>query len=309
MSVKRPDLELEVTPVLESPEVQPGEDIRGELSVRVQGQPVSDADVTLYAVDDALLVAGAWRPPTLFSGRSDRRPRDVTTLSNRLSALEGQITKDALTQKGFIIGDGDDDASLGGKQKVRKDFLPLATWQTGLRTDASGKLRIQFKAPDSLTRYRLVALVQTRESQFGVGLTSVEVAKSIQIEPALPRFLRAGDEVELRAIVRQKSDANLDVELLCNTSLNLLGKAALSHPVSRNAPAVFVFKARVGEGTRATIGFSTKSGAGDAVEMELPVFPPTLLQHETLFGTLQTNSVSAGVQGAIPENGIRRAER
>jgi uncharacterized protein YfaS (alpha-2-macroglobulin family) len=62
-----------------------------------------------------------------------------------------------------------------------------------------------------------------------------------------------------------------------------------------------VFKARVGEGTRATIGFSTKNGAGDAVEMELPVFPPTLLQHETIFGTLQTNSVSAGVQGAIPE--------
>lgn len=301
LSVKRPDLELEVTPVLKSAEVEPGADILGELSVRVQGQPVADADVTLYAVDDALLVAGAWKPPTLFTARSDRRPRNVTTLTNLLSALEGQIATHALTQKGFIIGDGDDDAALAGKKKVRKDFLPLATWQTGLRTDAAGKLRIQFKAPDSLTRYRLVALVQTRESQFGVGLASVEVAKSIQIEPALPRFLREGDEVELRAVVRQKSDANLDVELLCQTSLTLTGKPSISRGLSRNAPAVFVFKARVGEATSAKIGFSTKSGAGDAVEMELPVFPPTLLQHEMVFGTLQTNSVSDGMKEKIPE--------
>ena len=301
LSVQRPDLDLEVTPVLKRAEVEPGADILGELSVRVQGQPVPDADVTLYAVDDALLVAGAWKPPTLFTDRSDRRPRNVTTFSNRLAALEGQIATDALTQKGFIIGDGDDDASLAGKKKVRKDFLPLATWQTGLRTDAAGKLRIQFKAPDSLTRYRLVALVQTRESQFGVGLASVEVAKSIQIEPALPRFLREGDEVELRAVVRQKSDANLDVELLCHTSLTLTGKPTISRSLSRNAPAVFVFKARVGDATSAKIGFSTKSGAGDAVEMELPVFPPTILQHEMVFGTLQTNSVSAGMKELIPE--------
>jgi len=299
--VKRPELELEVTPVLKSAEVEPGADILGELSVRVQGKPVPDADVTLYAVDDALLVAGSWRPPTLFSDRADRRPWDVSTRSNRLSALEGQIANDALTQKGFIIGDGDDDAALSGKQKVRKDFLPLATWQTGLRTDASGKLRIQFKAPDSLTRYRLVALVQTRESQFGVGLASVEVAKSIQIEPALPRFLREGDEVELRAIVRQKSDASLDVELVCNTSLTLSEKPSIIRALSRNSPTVFVFKARVGEASSTKIGFSTKSGAGDAVELELPVFPPTILQHEMVFGTLRTASVSAGMKELIPE--------
>ena len=301
LTVRRPDLELEVTPVLKSAEVEPGAQITGELTVKLQGSPVPDADVTLYAVDDALLVAGAWKPPTLFRNRSDRRPSGVSTQTNNLSRLAGKIAEEALTQKGFIIGDGDDDAALAGRKKVRKDFLPLATWQTGLRTDANGTLRIDFKAPDSLTRYRLVALVQTRESQFGVGLASVEVAKSLQIEPALPRFLREGDEVELRAVVRQKNDPSLNVDLVCNTSLSLLGNPTVSRVLEKNAPAVFVFKAKVGPGGSAKIGFSTKSGAGDAVEMALPVFPPTLLQHEIVFNKLQKNSVAASMQEIIPQ--------
>ena len=299
--VRRPELELEVTPVLKSNEVEPGAQITGELTVNVQGKPVPDADVTLYAVDDALLVAGAWKPPTLFRNRSDRRPKDVFTSSSNLSMLQGKIADDALTQKGFIIGDGDDDAAMGGKQKARKDFLPLATWQSNLRTDAQGKLRIDFKAPDSLTRYRLVTLVQTRESQFGVGLASVEVAKSLQIEPALPRFLREGDEVELRAIVRQKSEPNLNINLVCNTTLGLVGAPSIARVLERNAPAVFVFKAKVGGVKSAKISFSTKSGTGDAVEMELPVFPPTILQHEMVFSTLQTNDFGNGMKSLIPE--------
>ena len=58
-----------------------------------------------------------------------------------------------------------------------------------------------FAAPDNLTRYRVIAVAQTRAGQFGEGESSVEIAKPLIVEPsfaALPAGGRRGGTARRR---------------------------------------------------------------------------------------------------------------
>ena len=66
--------------------------------------------------------------------------------------------------KGYVVGDG---GSLLFEPNVRQDFRPCAYWGADLITDANGRVSSTFKAPDSLTRYRLIAVACDEERCFG----------------------------------------------------------------------------------------------------------------------------------------------
>ncbi|MBV9127608.1 MAG: hypothetical protein JO117_05920, partial [Verrucomicrobia bacterium] len=294
LRVARPDLNLEVTPKFEKAAVRPGERVAGSVEVRSAGAPVNDADVTVYAVDDAVLALGSWEAPEVFSPFYPVRRHAVKTYA-ALPDYVTSIERKSLYQKGFVIGGGGEEF---GSKFVRKDFRPLALWQTKLRTDAAGRVPFEFTAPDNLTRYRLVAIVQTNTNQFGEGNAVVEVAKPLQLEPSLPRFLRVGDTVELRAVARQSARDNDLLSVACVTDAGLAltdPNAASAPPVNaaKNAPAVFRFKAKVADVTGVKVTFTATSAAdpslSDSVEITLAVLPPTVLRHESVAGTLNPN--------------------
>ena len=302
INVRRPDLELTVTPTPARKTVQPKEEIAGEIVVASEGHPVPGADVTVYAVDESYLDAGDWHEPALRQAMFRERFWGVSTRRG-LEEMSLGVENASLHQKGFIIG------GFGGKggaqmnvKDLRTDFPPLAFWKTHLRTGNDGKVPFSFTAPDGLTRYRIIALAQTKQSQFGTGSDWVEIAKPVQIEPALPRFVRVGDRLELRAIVRQKIADSLSVKLRCTTDLRL-DKPELTQTVARGIPTVFRFPATVlrdgppaidGSYPGATIRFETDAGSGDAVEMKIPVHSPTLLRTESVFAPFNA------VRGKLP---------
>src|SRR5262249_36787568 len=128
-----------------------------------------------------------------------------------------EIKLPSLTQKGFIIGDGGEEG-IGNVTNVRKEFKTLAFWKGSLKTGRDGKAKFDFAAPDNLTTYRIVAVGQTKANQFGGDASStVQVSKPLLINPALPRFLRNGDEVELRISVQQNFADSEEVEVRCVT--------------------------------------------------------------------------------------------
>ena len=290
INIRRPDLELKVTPVLASKQVCPKETVSGEIVVTCDDRPVGDADLTVYAVDEAVLDAGGWHEPGLRQAMYPERDWRVSTYHG-LEKLVSGVDPASLHQKGFIIGAAGREYSkgadlTGGIKDLRTNFPPLAFWKTHLKTGRDGKVRFSFPAPDGLTQYRVIALAQTKKSQFGTGSDKVEISKPVQIEPSLPRFLRVGDEVELRAVVRQKTADTLPVSVRCETALKLDGGSAQTQSVRRGIPAVFRFRATVGEIASAAVRFQTDAGSGDAVEIALPVHPPTLLRKEAVFGKL-----------------------
>jgi uncharacterized protein YfaS (alpha-2-macroglobulin family) len=296
LKVRRPDWELLTLPVLTNKHVRPKELVAGYIQVSSEGRPVQNADLTVYAVDESILDAGAWHEPALRESMYPSRAWQVST-HRGLERLSLGVEASTLHQKGFIIGGGEFKSVTEEEVKeLRTNFPPLAFWETRLRSDKDGKVPFSFPAPDALTKYRVIALAQTKQGQFGTGSDWVEISKPVQIEPALPRFLRSGDEVELRAVVRQKTQDALPVTVRCVTNLDLDGSASETQTVQRNQPAVFRFRAKVGDRTMARIQFSTDAGPGDAVEMSLPVHPPTLLRRETVFGTF------ADVRSKIPKD-------
>jgi uncharacterized protein YfaS (alpha-2-macroglobulin family) len=296
LTVRRPDQELLVLPVLTSKQVRPKDPVAGFIQVSSEGRPVKDADLTVYAVDESILDAGSWHEPQLRETMYPQRAWRVST-HRGLERLSLAVDTATLHQKGFIIGAGEFKAAMEAEIKdLRTNFPPLAFWETRLRSDKDGKVPFSFPAPDALTKYRIVALAHTKQSQFGTGSDWVEISKPVQIEPALPRFLRSGDEVELRAVVRQKTQDTLPITVRCTTNLTLDGGASQTLTVQRNHPAVFRFRAKVGDPAMARIQFSTEAGPGDAVELMLPVHPPSLLRKETAFGKV------TDVKGKIPKD-------
>ena len=289
--VRRPDRQLELKPALAQGRVRPGEEVRGTVRVTSAGRPVAGADVTVWAVDDAVLALGEWKAPDFLTAFYPSVPHRVKTYA-ALAEYLLDVSRKSLFQKGFVIGGGGEEF---GNKFVRKDFQPLAYWKTGLRTDAEGNVPLAFAAPDNLTRYRVVAVAQTRAGQFGEGEGSVEVAKPLVVEPSLPRFLRAGDEVELRAVVRQSARDQASVAAACTAAgltLEAEGKGAGAVAVGRDQPAVFRFRATVPDGpTSAKVTFHAGTApadpdTADAAEVTLPILPPTILRRESMAGSV-----------------------
>ena len=154
-------------------------------------------------------------------------------------------------------------------------------------------MTFEFIAPDNLTTYRIAAVGQTKANQFGVDSTqTVKISKPLLIDLALPRFLRDGDEVELRAVVRQNFADTDGVTTRCVTDANikLLGGDVTSQSAQRDAPTVFRFKAKVSdpELTATKVRFEAVSNSNkqmsDAVEISIPVQAPTIIRKESVAG-------------------------
>ncbi len=200
--------------------------------------PFRDADLAVFVVDDAVLQLGGWELPDLVGSFYYERAFGIKSYQS-LDSLQEAIPRQSLTHKGFVIGDGGEE-KIGNVVNVRKEFQTLAFWAGALKTDQDGKRFFDFTAPDNLTTYRLVAVGDTKDSRFGADAgTTLKVFKPVLVQAALPRFLRDGDEIELRAVVHQ-SFANSDelhVHCLTDASCTLSGPADLTATVGRDVPS------------------------------------------------------------------------
>jgi alpha-2-macroglobulin len=306
MVVQRPDWKLKIESSFAATTAQPGEQIHGQLHVTSEGKPAPDADLTVFAVDDAVLQLGGWQLPDLLSSFYYERTFGVKSYES-LDSFQETITRSNLTHKGFIIGDGGEE-KIGNVVNIRKEFKTLAFWAGALKTDNEGNASFAFTAPDNLTTYRLVTLGETRENRFGGDAgTTIKIIKPVLVQAALPRFLRDGDEIELRAVIHQ-SFANSDqlhVHCLTDENCTLSSTADLTATVARDVPAVFRFKAKVidHELKPAKIRFDvtaqTDSKMADSVELTLPVDAPTVTRVESVAGTLPGPRLD--VRAVMPE--------
>lgn len=288
LTVNRPDLSLDVQPATTLTSVRPGEQVAGQVLVTAAGKPVANADLLVYAVDDAILQLGEWSLPNFMGEFYPYRSWSVATFFALKNFVTG-VASASLYQKGFILGDkGNFDEKPG-----RKDFKPLAYWNANLKTDNSGMAKFQFQAPDNLTRFRIVSVAQTKRSQFGVGDSEVEITKPLMAEPALPRFLRQQDEVELRVVVRQNYADKDEVMVRCTagSGLQLIGNGRETVSTQKDIPSVARFRAKVSaDAKEVQIRFDAISKDRpeevDAVEKTLPILEPEVARQEAIAGNL-----------------------
>ena len=209
------------------PVVQPGDDATFEVEVAHDGKPVAGAEVALMVVDEAVL---ALSTRSYYDPLGDfyRDVEDGTTPAStfdlvrdadfELDGVPGyqRLDLDAPSTTRTGIGHGGmrgrttavPTVSIGsapGPTKARTDFRATAVFSPRLHTDASGKVRLTVKMPDSLTRFRVVAFATSNTYFFGKAEGTIATQRKINARAVAPRFLyRRAEDTVLAARGRAK---------------------------------------------------------------------------------------------------------
>lgn len=297
INVRDPLRQLDVTVIPGATNHLPAETV--SLSVAVTdklGAPVPDAEVVLYAVDEGVLSLTDYEEPDPFA--FFYKPRGLRVQSGiSLPALLTEDLEDMHYHNKGYLGGG------GGIERVRSRFQTCAFWNATLRTDATGRIAASFPAPDSMTRYRVIAVAHTADSRFGHAHSAFSVSKPLMIEPALPRFANITDRIVARAVVMNQTAATGDVSVTLDLDdtarsgdggrhlsrkipLAVSGSSVVEFPVTLVEPgsAKWIWKARFAE-----------AGAGsftDSVQSTLPVGHVAPLLREILPGRVKTTETN-----------------
>jgi uncharacterized protein YfaS (alpha-2-macroglobulin family) len=169
------------------------------------GAPAAGAEVTVYAEDEGTLAVIGYDTPdpmAFFYDPRELRVRCGTSLGKFVSEAPDDQT---FYNKGlFIGGGGEPDAA--DFDLMRRDFNPCAFWMPTVVTDAEGRFRIEADLPDTLTRYRLIAVAHQQGARFGHCEEEFRVNKPLMLEPQKPRFANEGDRLAMRATIRNASN-------------------------------------------------------------------------------------------------------
>jgi uncharacterized protein YfaS (alpha-2-macroglobulin family) len=281
LRVLRRDAKLTVYVKTGEKAYRPGDDVSVAAEVLdFQGNPVPNAEVTLFAVDEGVLSLTGYETPDPLQFFNEPRPLNVSTALTLPALLSEDPAERDFANKGYLIGGG------GEMPQIRKNFLACAFWNATLRTDAKGKLAASFTAPDSLTRYRVMAVVQTARDQFGSAESSFEVNKPVMLEPALPRFANVGDKLALRAVLHNTTDLAGEAEVRVELDGTVKAETKMQRlPLAAKATVALDFPADFVETGTAVWKWSVRFTSGeivhqDAVQSTLKVgYPVPLLRY------------------------------
>lgn len=92
---------------------------------------------------------------------------------------------------------------------IRTNFAETAFFYPQLTSDKDGNVQLNFTMPESLTRWKLMALAHTADLYTGALTQEIVSQKEFMVSPNYPRFLRNGDECVLSAKVINLGDAAL----------------------------------------------------------------------------------------------------
>ena len=186
---------------------EPRENIQTSIEVFDQnGKPVN-GEIALAAIDEGLLELSQNNTWNLLDKFLSSRAHNVKT-AYMMTHVLGKRT---LGLKAVPTG-GD-----GSGAAARELFETSLYWNPKLKV-VNGKAQVNFKANDSLTGFKVVAIAQAGAEQFGTGSTSIKVNKDIQTYPALAIAVRTLDSYEARFNVRntKKSAVKLKAQLSVN---------------------------------------------------------------------------------------------
>ncbi|WP_367390076.1 alpha-2-macroglobulin [Lewinella sp. LCG006] len=96
--------------------------------------------------------------------------------------------------------------------KIRTNLGETAFFFPQLATDAEGRVVLKFRAPESLTRWKLQLFGHSKDLAYSLSTEEVVTQKELMILPNAPRFLREGDQMTFTAKVSNLSDKVLSGE-------------------------------------------------------------------------------------------------
>ncbi len=169
--------------------------------------------------------------------------------------------------------------------------------------------------PDNLTTWVIEALINTRKSELGVGVTHIQTSKNVLINDNLPRFLGTSDIVTIAPVVFNKTDKTSTFDITINASNVTLSTGTQSLDIKAGGQLAVPFDLRVAsidqlqnispQASKITIhAVSRATGDEDTLEMTLPIIETTTREIVSTSGRadpIQDEKIA--LQSAIRKNG------
>ncbi len=317
--------------------LEPGGETTVDVEVRdAAGKPVAGSELAVVVVDEAVLALTGYRIGDPISTFYAQRRPEVTDHHSRddvlLAAPEDLAEK--LQRTGFNTGGGE--PRLGGDAaapmramappkngrefqkaellaelqqdqiRMRQNFDALATFAPVVPTDANGRASVKVKLPDSLTRYRVMAIAVAGGKQFGANESNITARLPLMVRPSAPRFLNFGDTFELPIVVQNQTDSPMDVDVAVragNAELTAGAGRRVTVPANDRVEVRFpVSASRAGSARFQIAGVSGKWA--DAAEIELPVWTPATTEAFATYGEIDEGAIAQPVKA--PSDAIRQ---
>lgn len=204
----------------------PGQTARFDVQVLDSaGKPVQ-GEFSIAVVDKAIFALADPNAEDIVSTFYGTQLLGVLT-SSTLAAYTGRITTIEPGMGGG--GGGGDQAQV---PTLRTDFRDTAYWSGAFETDANGRAVIEFPLPDNLTTWTTLVRGLTQDTKVGEAVAELLVTKDLIVRPVTPRFLVAGDRVQLGAVVNNNTSRSLDVTVdLQSSGITLEDPAASSQSI------------------------------------------------------------------------------
>jgi hypothetical protein len=176
----------------------PGQELTMKIALTDDtGKPLA-GEVTLWLVDQAVLALAEEQrlnplPDFIVDRDSRMQLRDTRNL-----ALGGMPLEE---NPGGDQGEAEK-KNLLDNVTVRKNFTPVPYFNPDIEVGPSGIAEIKIKLADSLSVFKVRAKAVSGDARFGFATGSLRVRLPVMVQPALPRFVRPGDDFMLAAIGR-----------------------------------------------------------------------------------------------------------
>lgn len=196
-------------------EVRPGSDITMRVRVHDGANRPALAQITLWAVDEGVVLLRPFKVPELGSVFAEERGSDVVESDTRDLVFWEHIGMHQV--KSPSIRQGSTSAGLGD-HLARAKFRPTAFFFPSLVTGPDGVATVKATLPDNMTTWNVYAVATTVSDGFGEATSFFRTNKPLMARPALPRFLRVGDHVDAMVVIDSMSKTATDVKVSMRTS-------------------------------------------------------------------------------------------
>jgi len=259
-------------------EYRPGEQVTVDLKVTDRAGKGHNAEVTVYAVDEGVLMLTNYRTPNPMPVFSADQPLRVHYADTR--------------HKPDLVRFSADRDSDYPAQKVRTDFRQTVYYNPSIITDNAGNARVTFKLPDNLTSYRIMAVAVGRTDMFGSGESTIRSSLPLLARAAFPRVLRAGDELDAGVVVTSKSIPKSNIDVTASVvGAQLIGPTTQRIELETLRTQEVRFRFRANSVGNAKFKFHVKGGGKeDTLEFTKPVKSPAILETVALYGSTNTAS-------------------
>lgn len=280
---------LSVAILPDKPQYSPGETAHYTITtLNSQGQPVP-AEVAFGVVDRSALLTGESSGADIdrffYPGQAERVE---STFSFTEGFYEGERDSGhqevaPSTPSGAGRGGSLSDPELAVDPRIRRRFRDTAYWAPFVHTDATGKATVSFPWPDNLTTWRALAQGTTLATAVGQSSRNVISTRPLLVRLELPRFYVQGDEATLSTIVHNYSPVLQTIHATLEATgarLEEDGRRTVQLPPGGIArldwkahidPGVSAQSGAEPQGARFAVRAEGGDGAGDAMELTLPV--------------------------------------